>query len=57
MQKKKSNIDKSIPLSAFLLFSLQSGRGESNVEQYNVWKTIGYWRLLMDLQLSMDEAP
>ena len=58
MQKKKSKIDKSIPVAAFLLFSLKADTMDTKGQhKHDVWKIIGYWRLLMDLQISLDEVP
>jgi acetyl-CoA carboxylase biotin carboxylase subunit len=41
----KSEIDKTIPLAAFLIFSMM----KNHIEKENIWKEIGYWRNLMKL--------
>ncbi len=54
MQQKKSNIDNNIPLSAFLLYTLLLDTDEKDIQTHNIWKIIGYWRHLADLQILLD---
>jgi acetyl-CoA carboxylase biotin carboxylase subunit len=52
-RQKKEAVDETLPLMAFLLFSLQ----QTNQEENNIWNEIGYWRNDMQLKVIIDGKP